>query len=339
MSSFKLKFSSCFNIAPNGRPRVFHGQCFLEDIVDLPTDLNIRDALPRKDKLAGEVMATLTDEPDNFSRLNGGVVIVCSKARIYEQESHIILEGVSIIDGAQTRAAAYDFLTSACGVEGILVHFEILEEESVSEAKRLAVTRNTRRKVTPQATEGHLGGYDELLEKMKPARFWYRQKEDDVPSIALLLKVTAALLGSGAMAYQSTAAINKRFAALKDEPTARRRWIRAAPAAWKLYQHYLTHEAILDELAHAKGGKEKGVSAISRLDDGRKEVAHGLVFPLIYAHSSLLDPATGTVKDLSAQKEKKLIERVCTAYRRSGFDAHAVGRNTELYDFLKETVG
>src|SRR5208337_3103341 len=107
---------SCPEDLENGR-KVFTGQAPVTSVLPLSTDENVRDYLldaegkqrRRPTQVNLEIKDTLEKRPNNFSILNGGVVIVARGYDVDEQKKTLRLTDASIINGSQTQGVLRDF--------------------------------------------------------------------------------------------------------------------------------------------------------------------------------------------------------------------------------------
>src|SRR5690606_35650992 len=117
---YVLSFHSLRNIsspedAANDR-KIYVGQAPVTSILELPTNANVRDYLVDAEgkqrrsytSVHKAIRETLTENPEMFSVLNSGIVIVTKELELDEKAKTVTLHGASIINGSQTQGVLRD---------------------------------------------------------------------------------------------------------------------------------------------------------------------------------------------------------------------------------------
>src|SRR6516164_4347130 len=114
-SAFEFPYITCRNISgpedeAAGR-KVYAGHVPASSVLTLEDDENVREYLvdalgkakARPTLVHQAIRKTLADHPDQFSILNGGMVIVARAAEVDDKRRVLILKRPSIINGSQTQ--------------------------------------------------------------------------------------------------------------------------------------------------------------------------------------------------------------------------------------------
>jgi hypothetical protein len=117
---------------------VYSGHAPAESFLNLPDDENVRDYLldaeGRKKRTPTQVHKairnTLDNSPENFSILNGGIVVVARALEVDDKKKRAILTNPSIINGSQTQGEIREYLRR-CNASGeapypVHVTFELI---------------------------------------------------------------------------------------------------------------------------------------------------------------------------------------------------------------------
>src|SRR5262245_31460580 len=122
-AAFEFPYITCRNIsAPeddaSGR-KVYSGHAPASSVLDLEDDENVREYLvdgKGKEKqiptlVHQAIRKTLEDQPDQFSILNGGMVIVARSVEVDDKRKILTLQLPSIINGSQTQGELIRYFT------------------------------------------------------------------------------------------------------------------------------------------------------------------------------------------------------------------------------------
>ena len=312
----ELKYFSVRNITSpedkqNGRA-IYAGQMPIQSVTAIPTNENVREYLaeaPGKKRRAltqvhKAIIDTLKNNPEMFSVLNGGIVIV---ARDYElDEKNMILRILkpSIIYGSQTEGVIKDFLKKISELPSdIHVKFELIISADIDLIAEISISRNFQNDVQSVSILGRRGVFDELelsLQKILPEKKLQKSEtqrsseESDYLPTEKLIQVIAALLPE-ALCWRSEGnnkvyTYNRKATCLNDFQEiwkgARDQehpkhielkevynfYLSMAGVAYELYNKWKTHQGF-------KGTK---IMAIQRDGSGNiLEITDGIVFPII----------------------------------------------------------
>lgn len=337
-----LRNISCPEDKANGRT-VLSGSAPVTSIFGISTDENVRtyffEAEGRKRRRPTNVNLairdTLENNPDKFSVLNGGVVIVARAYELDESKKLLRMKDPSIINGAQTQGVVADFFVD-CERSGvtppdIYITFQVLvtdDEELIAET---SISRNFQNDVMSISISGRLGELDELekaLQHHKP-HFKLQKSEtqlsDDYLRTEKLLQVITALIPPSlwpneheqdnpnkVYAYSQKARCLKEFRTIYDK---QKHADHPEQQKYKaLYEFYLDIVAeaqdLYDKWKTHSGFIGTRLRAIKRDEQGRtiEEIPDGIVFPIIASLSAfatktrkgwtILPPPSFNEKDL-----------------------------------------
>lgn len=296
----------------NGRV-VYAGQMPITAVIDLPTNDNVRGYLVEAEgkqrrtptQVHKAIKETLRERPDQFSVLNGGIVIVARSSEIDEKNRILSLTAASIINGSQTQGVIKDFLQKQSDATPVHLKFELIVTADDELIADISIARNFQNDVESLSIAGRKGQIDELESslqrtfpdiKLQKSETQLPSAETDYWSTEKLLQVIAALLPAElwwkagefnkAYTYRSKATCLKDFQQLykakhDEDPTdsvvrlaaVYDFYIEMAPTAYKLYNKWKQHQ----------GFQGTGLRAIER--NGREilDVPDALVFPILAA--------------------------------------------------------
>lgn len=322
---------------------VYSGQFPIESVVDIPTDENVRGFLIEAEgkqtrmptRVHKAIRNTLENQPDVFSVLNGGMVIVARSSEVDEKAKMIRLQDPSIINGSQTQGMIREFLSQGTPLTRTHVKFELIITDDPGLIAEISIARNFQNDVQSISIAGRRGQLDELEKSVQREFPEYRlQKsetqrpsdETDYLETEKLLQVISALVPAEVWwkqgefnkiyTYSQKATCLRDFTTLYDAAhedgsdtalqSAYQFYIDIAPAAYQLYLKWKAHQDFAGT----------GLRSIER--DGRtiKEVPDGLIFPIIAAHSEFAKKVRGKWKlDIpSGFDDKELVTVAKSAY-------------------------
>lgn len=157
----------------NGR-QIYAGSIPADQILGLPTDENVRDylvdAIGKKRRALTSVhraiQNTLEQRPDDFSVLNGGLVIVARDAEVEDNQKVLRLLRPSIINGAQTQGVLRDFYAAARQAKRELspvhIKFELIVVDDDELIGEISIARNLQEDVLQISIAGRRGKFEEL---------------------------------------------------------------------------------------------------------------------------------------------------------------------------------
>lgn len=317
----KLPFYSIRNIScpedlANDR-KVYIGYTPLQAIIGLPTDENVRaylldgEGLQRKrpTQVHRAIEDTLENNPQNFSVLNSGIVLVAHDCIIDEKQKEIILKHPSIVNGSQTQGVIRDFFEKNQNQENddqtFHVKFELLITKDEDLIAEISIARNFQNDVMTISIAGRRGQLDELeesIQKKIPGSKLQKSEttrlSDDYIKTEKLLQVITALIPknlwpenkefSKVYTYSMKTKCLKEFQEIyeqaKDDKHSNH--IKAV----ELYQFYLDISAqaleLYDKWKTHPGFKGTAIRAIERDGADIKEVPDGIIFPIIASLSA-----------------------------------------------------
>lgn len=309
---------SCPEDVDNQR-KVFSGHAPVTSVLNLSTDANVRDYLleaegkqrKRETQVNKEIRQTLESNPEIFSILNGGLVIVARSHEVDEQKKILYLTQPSIINGSQTQGVLKDFFGNVAS-EGeplpkIHVKFEIIVTDDEDLIGEISIARNFQNDVASISIAGRRGQLDELERSLKKAipgsklQKSETQLSEDYVGTERLLQVITALIPASlwpksgetdnpnkVYTYSMKAKCLKEFQDIHRKAHDRKHeeyessnalyqfYLDIAPQALELYKKWKAHQ----------GFAGTGIRSITR--EGREivEVPDGIVFPILSSLSA-----------------------------------------------------
>jgi hypothetical protein len=361
---YSFSYTTCRNIsAPEdddaGR-RVYSGHAPTSSVLALEDNENVREYLvdaqgkqKRTPTLVHQaIRKTLTDHPDQFSILNGGMVIVARDAKVDDKEKVIQLTEPSIINGSQTQGELRRFFEKVNGSPEMVpnIKFEIIVTDDDDLIAEISIARNFQNDVRAISIAGRRGQLDELeaavQQKFPDANL--RKSETDLVAdgqyldTEKIIQVIFALLpeemlkkldfqadGSKVFTYsQKTRCLKLYQRLVEDGPSdVYRCCLDLAPIAWELYQKWKSHQ----------GFKGTRIRSIEREDGMIVEVPDGVVFPILAAHAAFVSKSAGHWKVVKpkALSDSELIEAAKQAYMEiAGHNPQTMGKNKACYSTL-----
>lgn len=316
-SSFKLPFHAVRNISSpedtNNNRRVYVGQTHIKNVVGIPTDENVRDYMLDAEgkqrrvptQVHRAILDTLRNNPDNFSVLNSGLVIVARACDIDDKSKVLSLSDPSIINGSQTQGVITDFLKDVhkepdmFGEYSAHVKFEIIVTDSEELIAETSIARNFQNDVMTISIAGRLGQLDELeaaLEAKLPGTKLQKSEtklSDDYVKTEKLLQIISALVpdelwvksspmnkvytySMKAKCLKDFQEIFKKAKDLKDPDHVKYRdlyqfYLDIPAQALTLYEKWQSHQSF----------SGTGIRAIERDGKKIKSVPDGIVFPIL----------------------------------------------------------
>lgn len=340
---------SCPEDLENDR-KVFSGHVPISSVLSIPTDDNVRDYLleaegkqrKRETQVNREIRQTLESKSQDFSILNGGVVLVARSHEIDEQKKLLFLTDPSIINGSQTQGVLNDFVETLKGTHqdppAIHVKYELIittDEDLIGE---VSIARNFQNDVASISIAGRRGQLDELEKRMRreiPGTKLKKnetQLSDDYVGTERLLQVITALIPASlwpkkserdnpnkVYTYSMKAKCLKEFQRLwvaahdandpshEDALELYRFYLDIAPEAYELHEKWKAHQ----------GFAGTGIRSLAR--DGREivEVPDGIVFPILAAFSSFTKKTKDgwTIMPPPAFRDEELIQAAKSVYQ------------------------
>jgi hypothetical protein len=331
--------------------KVYCGHAPVSSVLSLSTDENVRGYLltaegkqrRRETQVNHEIRETLRSNPQNFSILNSGVVIVARGHEADEHKKVLLLKKPSIINGSQTQGVLKDYFEQAVeqgfAPPEIHIKYELIVTDDEDLIAEISVARNFQNDVANISIAGRRGQLDELekslQEKLPEARLRKSETQlsEDYISTERLLQVITALIPASlwpkpgesesprkVYTYSMKAKCLKEFIEIhnkahdKKDPEHQKAkelfqfYLDIAAEAYQLYEKWKAHQ----------GFKGTGLRAITR-GDGREivDVPDGIVFPIIASLSAFAKqaPQGWTIKPPKAFRDEELIRAAKSVYQ------------------------
>lgn len=313
---YTLAYTNCRNISASedeaaGR-KVYVGQAPTSSVLDLEDNENVREYLvdaKGKQKQSPTLVhqairKTLKDNSDDFSILNGGMVIVARAAELDDKAKVLRLKNPSIINGSQTQGELRRYFKSFDGAPPTVpnIKFEVIVTTDENLVAEISISRNFQNDVRAISIAGRRGQLEELEAAVQTAFPSARLRKSETDLVAdgefldteKLIQVIMALLPEPMMkkldasndpnnkvfTYSQKTRCLKLFQRLVDNgpEDVYRCCLDLAPVAWDLYNEWKAHQGFV-------GTK---LRAIQR--DGREivDVPDGIIFPILAAHSAFV---------------------------------------------------
>ncbi len=364
---FALNYRVCRNISSPedeaaGR-RVYSGQAAASCVLDLEDDENVREYLvdaAGKQKQSPTLVhqairKTLRDHPDQFNILNGGMVIVARGGKVDDAKKVLYLNSPSIINGSQTQGELRRFFADGFSEESALdpsIKFELIITSDDDLIAEISIARNFQNDVRAISIAGRRGQLDDLEDAMQQVypRMLLRKSETNIVAAdgkyldtEKLIQVTFALMPdeilrsidrldstSKVFTYSQKTRCLKLFQRIADdEPDIYRTFIVLAPIAWKLYEHWKTHQ----------GFKGTRIRSITREDGKIVEVPDGVIFPIVAAHAEFVTKVKGAwdLRKPAVFSDDELIEAAKQAYMEiADHNPMTMGKSKACYSTLAQ---
>jgi len=312
---YRLPYITCRNItAPeddaDGR-KVYSGHVRASAVLSLEDNENVREYLvdaPGKKKnsptlVHQAIRKTLDDHPDQFSVLNGGMVLVARAAEVDDKGKVISLTDASIINGSQTQGELRRYFAKHDGVPPAdpSLKFELIVTNDADLIAEISIARNFQNDVRAISIAGRRGQLDELESaiQVKYPDAKLRMSETDIVSdgefldTEKLIQTIFAIMPERMMrlidpsgdptnkvfTYSQKTRCLKLFQRLVDNPgEVYECCLDLAPIAWELYGHWKSHQ----------GFKGTRIRSIDREDGKIIDVPDGFIFPILAAHAPFL---------------------------------------------------
>ena len=314
--AYLFRYITCRNIsAPEddqqGR-KVYSGHAPTSAVLDFEDNENVREYLVdaqgkqrRSPTLVHQaIRKTLKDQPDQFSILNGGMVIVARGATVDDKEKTILLVHPSIINGSQTQGELKRYFESLNGRPDTIpsIKFELIITNDDNLIAEISIARNFQNDVRAISIAGRRGQLDELeiaVCRGFPNSHLRKSETDLVVDGAFLdtekiIQVIFALLPEAMLkkldaqadpankvfTYSQKTRCLKLFQRLVEHgpPEVYKCCLDLAPIAWQLYEDWKSHQ----------GFRGTRIRSIERDNGMIIEVPDGVIFPILAAHSAFV---------------------------------------------------
>jgi len=292
------------------------------EIVKIGTDGNLRSYIPahpgkKRNQVHKAIARTIRENSDRFSQLNSGFLIGASKISIDDNKRVATLRDASVNNGAQSQGEIQLYFDDCAkfGVDPIdfAIRCELSIEPDPSTRTNIAVARNTATRIegiSIAGKHGYFEGLNAAFQKVHPHLELARSEtdvEDKYVDTRQLLQVLWAMMPeqlapehrrsmeARMRAYKNAAYCLQDFMEIfdkreSDNGNAARYayFIDMAGSAWHEYLRWKQHAQWNDKRLF-----ERLRQAI-RSDDGAvKEIADGIVFPILSALSKFVKQGKG----------------------------------------------
>jgi hypothetical protein len=373
-AALEFPYITCRNIsAPEddaaGR-KVYSGHAPGSSVLNLQDDENVREYLA--DAQGGQklmptlvhhaIRKTLEDQPDQFSILNGGMVIVARAVEIDDKRKVLVLQRPSIINGSQTQGELDRYFTKYRSSPDFFepsIKFELIVTTDDGLIGEISIARNFQNDVRPISIAGRRGQLDELERAVQndipDARL--RKSETDIAEEYLdtekLIQVMFALMPGSLLKSvdEDGDASNKVFAYSQKtrclklfqrhvDASAResgnsevyRYFLDISGQAWKLYGRWKSHP----------GFRESRLPLFERENGQVAVVPDGILFPILSAFSAFVD-RPGQKWEINMPgvfDENELIDAAAQAYMEiAGRNPQTMGKSKACYSTLLRLTG
>ncbi len=371
-TQYNFQFDTLRNISgPEDKENdrvIYVGQAPISSILDLPTDENVRDYLLDAEgkikrvptQVHRAILDTLENNPDSFSVLNGGTVLVARTCELNDKKKSIMLQKPSIINGSQTQGVIKDFLKKLDkeSKDAFLkrhIKYELIVTHDEGLIADVSIARNFQNDVMTISIAGRLGQLDELEASFSAKSPGAKLKKsetklsDDYIKTEKLIQVITALIPKDLWVksgeFNKVYAYNMKTKCLKEFQEIYKRakdkshpehekysdlyqfYLDISAEAWEFYQTWKTHS----------GFEGSGIRSIVR--DGRsiREVPDGIVFPILASLSAFVtkEKSGWTIKSPDSFSDKELIRAAKSVYQDiSNSNPGIMGKSRACYSAL-----
>lgn len=300
--------------------RVYAGHAPSSSVLDLEDNENVREYLvdvkgkqKRSPTLVHQaIRKTLSDTPDIFSILNGGMAIVAHRATVDDKAKVIYLKNPSIINGSQTQGELRRFFQKHDAEPEFVpsIRYEIIITDDDNLIADISIARNFQNDVRAISIAGRRGQLDQLessvqghiphVKLRKRETDLVTDEEDGFLDTEKLIQVTFALMpaemlksvvNSGetqgadflnkSFSYSQKTRCLKLFQRIEESEEHENVYdcfLDLAGPAWELYEKWKSHQGFI-------GTRLKSIER-----DNRRviDVPDGIVFPILAAHSAFV---------------------------------------------------
>lgn len=364
--AYVFRYLNCRNIsAPEddaANRKIYSGHALVSSVLQLEDNENVREYLVdakgkqrRSPTLVHQaIRKTLRDHPDDFSILNGGMVIVARGATVDDKERTIRLEQPSIINGSQTQGELIRYFEEFGGKPDTIpsIKFEIIVTNDDNLIAEISIARNFQNDVRAISIAGRRGQLDELElavqngfpgAKLRKSET-HLTSDDEFLDTEKIIQVIFSLFPEAIMraldnqvdpankvfTYSQKTRCLKLFQKIVENGPGEvyQCCLDLAPIAWKLYQKWKSHQGF------------RGTALRSIVRDGSNiiDVPDGIVFPIIAAHSAFVKKGADkkwTVEIPPMFSDGELIEAAKQAYMEiAGSNPQTMGKSKACYSTL-----
>jgi hypothetical protein len=374
VAALEFPYITCRNIsAPEddgaGR-KVYSGHAPASSVLSLQDDENVREYLADAQGnqkhvptlVHHAIRKTLEDQPDQFSILNGGMVIVARAVEVDDKRKVLVLQQPSIINGSQTQGELDRYFAKYRSSPDFFepsIKFELIVTADDGLIAEISIARNFQNDVRPISIAGRRGQLDELelaVQKDNPGAK-LRKSETDIAEEYLdtekLIQVMFALMpgpllksldedgdaSNKVFTYSQKTRCLKLFQRFMDASGKDSRssdiyqyFLDISGPAWNLYGRWKSHPRF----------RESSLPLFER-ENGQAAVApDGVLFPILSAFSAFVDrPADKWEINIPGVfDENELIDAAAQAYVEiAGRNPQTMGKSKACYSTLFRLTG
>ena len=368
LAAFKFPYITCRNIsAPEddavGR-KIYSGHAKISAVLPLEDDENVREYLvdaqgkqKQKPTLVHQaIRKTLEDHPDQFSVLNGGMVIVARGAEVDDKNKILTLKHPSIINGSQTQGELRRYFSQQSTDDKFepSIKFEIIVTDDNDLIAEISIARNFQNDVRAISIAGRRGQLDDLEKAIQKAvpNAKLRKAESDIIAngdyidTEKLIQVIFALMPVSLMekldgsdtskvfSYSQKTRCLKLFTRICDAQSEDadagaiyKYFLDIAGSAWKTYEKWKSHS----------GFRGTRLRSIDRDGGEIIDVPDGIIFPILGALSAFIQKPQKQwqIKPPAAFDEKELIDTAASAYMEiAASNPQTMGKSKACYSML-----
>jgi len=234
-STFDFPYITCRNISgpedeAAGR-KVYAGHVPASSVLALEDNENVREYLvdaygkakARPTLVHQAIRKTLDEHPEQFSILNGGIVIVARAADVDDKHRVLALKRPSIINGSQTQGELRRYFERSRQQEDFYepsIKFELIVTTDDDLIAEISISRNFQNDVRPISIAGRRGQLDELenaVQRVIPGAKLRKSETDLVVDDGFLdteklIQVLFVLMPQKLLALMDKDATSKAFA-------------------------------------------------------------------------------------------------------------------------------
>jgi hypothetical protein len=373
-AAFEFPYVTCRNISgpedeAAGR-KVYSGHAPGSSVISLQDDENVREYLADAHGSQKQVPTlvhhairkTLEDQPDQFSILNGGMVIVARAVDVDDKRKVLVLTQPSIINGSQTQGELDRYFTKYRSSPNFFepsIKFELIVTTDDGLIAEISIARNFQNDVRPISIAGRRGQLDELelavQNDIPGAKL--RKSETDITAEYIdtekLIQVIFALMPGSLLksfdedgdasnkifTYSQKNRCLKLFQRLVDvsgkdreSPDVYQYFLDISGQAWKLYRRWKSHP----------GFPESRLPLYERENGEVAVVPDGILFPILSAFAAFVDRPGGKWEIIIPEvfDENELIDAAAQAYIEiASRNPQTMGKSKACYSTLLRLTG
>jgi hypothetical protein len=370
--NFAFPYLTCRNISgpeddAAGR-KVYAGHAPASSVLALEDDENVREYLvdargkakARPTLVHQAIRKTLDDHPDQFSVLNGGMVIVARAIDVDDKRRILTLQRPSIINGSQTQGELrryFEHREQQADFYEPSVKFELIVTTDNDLIAEISISRNFQNDVRPISIAGRRGQLDELEKAVQSAIPGAKLRKSETDLVVdddegfldteKLIQVLFVLMPQNLLALMDTETSSKAFAysqktrclksfqrvvegheANDNLDQVYQYFLDMAGSAWKLYEKWKRHPRF-------RGTR---LRSIERENGEVVSVPDGIVFPILSALSVFVTckKERWVLRPVDRFDEQELIEVAAQVYMEiADSNPQTMGKSKACYSALQ----